>query len=85
MHVRDGPAEQLGVFPPVYGQFGVQVLLYHARLCFFEMDLADELFSQPGDWSLAERMLRCGVRFGMVDEIVTDYYPSLSWAPRTNG
>lgn len=83
-HFRDDrPSEEVGVFPPEYGQFGVQVLLYHARLRFFEMELADELFSLPGDWSLAERMLRCGVRFGMADDIVTDYYPSWSWTPRT--
>ena len=67
---------------PQYGEFGVQVLLYHAGLSFFEMELADELFSLPGDWSLAERMLRCGVRFGMLDDLVTDYYPSRSWTPR---
>lgn len=76
------PAETVGVFPPAYGHFGVQVLLYHSALRFFEMELADELFSLPGDWSLAERMLRCGVRFGMVDDVVTDYYPSWSWTPR---
>jgi hypothetical protein len=82
-HFRDDrPSEEVGVFPPAYGQFGVQVLLYHAQLRLFEMELADELFSMPGDWSLAERMLRCGVRFGMVDDVVTDYYPSWSWTPR---
>lgn len=82
-HYReDRPAEEVGVFPPAYCHFGVQALLYHAHLRFFEMELADELFSLPGDWSLAERMLRCGVRFGMVEEIVTDYYPSASWTPR---
>lgn len=83
-HFReDRPPEEVGVFPPAYGKFGVQVLLYHAQLRFFEMELADELFSMPGDWSLAERMLRCGVRFAMLDDVVTDYYPSWSWTPRT--
>ncbi len=84
-HFRDDRApEEVGVFPPAHGHFGVQVLLYHASLRFFEMELADELFSMPGDWSLAERMLRCGVRFGMLDDVVTDYYPSWSWTPRTS-
>jgi hypothetical protein len=83
-HFRDDRAPlEVGVFPPAYGHFGVQVLLYHAHLRCFEMELADELFSMPGDWSLAERMLRCGVRFGMLDDVVTDYYPSWSWTPRT--
>jgi hypothetical protein len=30
----------------------------------------------PGDWFLLERMLRAGVRFGFVPELVLDYYPS---------
>jgi hypothetical protein len=30
----------------------------------------------PGDWFLLERMLRAGVRFGYVDQLVFDYYPS---------
>ncbi len=42
----------------------------------------DWLFEIPHDWSLAERMLRIGVRFAMLDEIVTDYYPSLLWTDR---
>ena len=33
----------------------------------------------PGDRFLLERMLRAGVRFAMVDEIVYDYYPSSLW------
>ncbi len=82
-HFRDGrPTELVGEFPPVQGFFGLQNLLYHAHLSFFELELGDEIFSLAGDWSFAERMLRCGVRFGMVDDIVTDYYPSWSWTPR---
>jgi hypothetical protein len=30
----------------------------------------------PGDWWLAERMLRAGVRFAMRDEVLCDAYPS---------
>ena len=33
-------------------------------------------FGVPGDWFLAERMLRAGVRFGMVDSVLADMYPS---------
>ena len=35
----------------------------------------------PGDCFLLERMLRAGVRFAMVDQIVYDYYPSSLWDP----
>jgi hypothetical protein len=30
----------------------------------------------PGDWWLAERMLRAGVRFAMAPEPLADVYPS---------
>ena len=33
-----------------------------------------------GDFFRLERMVRAGVRFGMLDEIVYDYYPSTLWA-----
>jgi hypothetical protein len=33
----------------------------------------------PGDYFRLERMVRAGVRFGMLDEIVYDYYPSSLW------
>ena len=29
------------------------------------------------DWGRMERMLRAGVRVGMIDEIVADYYPGM--------
>jgi hypothetical protein len=30
---------------------------------------------------MLERMLRAGVRFAMLDEIVLDYFPSTLWEP----
>jgi glycosyltransferase involved in cell wall biosynthesis len=66
----------LGTYPPQYGHFGWQAAVFHAGLRFFEMELADALFSSPADWSLCRRMLRAGVRFGMIDEQVTDHYES---------
>jgi glycosyltransferase involved in cell wall biosynthesis len=74
--MSDGSEFPLGAFPPEYGQFGWQGAIFHAGLRFFEMELADALFSSPADWSLCRRMLRAGVRFGMLDEVVTDHYES---------
>ena len=44
-HFSDHPSQEIGVFPPAYRQFGVQALLYHAQLGFFDMELADGLFA----------------------------------------
>lgn len=74
--MNDGSEFPLGVYPPQYGHFGWQAAIFHAGLRFFEMELADAIFSSPADWSLCRRMLRAGVRFGMLDEVVTDHYES---------
>jgi Glycosyl transferase family 2 len=79
--MRDGTEFSLGTFPPKLGYFGWQGAIFHAALKFFEMELADALFFSPADWSLCRRMLRAGVRFGMVNEVVTDHYES-RFAPR---
>ena len=74
--MNDGSRFSLGEFPPRFGQFGWQGAIFHQGLRFFEMELADALFGSPADWSLCRRMLRAGVRFGMLDELVTDHYES---------
>lgn len=61
---------------------GLQASLVHSGLRYLPLHTTDWLFEIPQDWSLAERMLRIGVRFAMLDEIVTDYYPSLLWTDR---
>ena len=48
-------------------------------LLLFEFELSAQLFGVPGDWDRALRMLRAGVRFGHVDAIVCDYYPTTLW------
>lgn len=74
--MNDGNQFNIGVFPPVFGQFGWQGAIFHAGLRIFEMELADALFGSPGDWSLCRRLLRAGARFGMLDEVVTDHFES---------
>ncbi len=82
-HLPDGSEREIGTFPPGPGQFGFQAAIYHAGLAdFLEFELADAEFGQPVDWGLCRRMLRAGVRMGMVEEPTSDYFPSWDWAGR---
>lgn len=74
--MNDGSSFDIGEFPPRRTQFGWQGAVFHAGLRFFEMELANWLFHSPSDWSLCRRMLRAGVRFAMVDDVVVDHYES---------
>jgi glycosyltransferase involved in cell wall biosynthesis len=78
-HAPDGSTKILGVFPPVLAGFGWQLALQHRAMRLFEFKLSAAMFGEPGDWDRARRMLRAGVRFSMIDEIVCDYYPSTLW------
>jgi hypothetical protein len=81
-HLSDGSTVMVGGFPPRLREFGMQCALYHAGLSFMEHNLSDEVFDVPNDWSLCRRMMRAGVRMGMVDDVVVDYYPSYEWGRR---
>ena len=50
--------------------------MYHAELRFFGRELLAADLGVPGDWWLAERMLRAGARFAMSDEVLCDAYAS---------
>jgi hypothetical protein len=67
----------MGGFPPAYGQIGLQAALYHAGLRFLELELGHEIFDTPNDWGLVYRMMRIGVRMGMIDEVAVDLWPSM--------
>jgi hypothetical protein len=69
--------ETIGSFPPRLGDIGLQGALLHGVLSVFELELADADFDVPNDWARIERMLRAGVRVGMVDEVVVEYFPGL--------
>jgi hypothetical protein len=69
--------ELMGGFPPRYGQIGLQAAIYHAGLRFMELELGHALFDTPNDWGLVQRMMRIGVRMGMIDEVTVDYWPSM--------
>ena len=74
---REGEADfAIGSFPPACGDFTWASGMYHAGLSFLERELFAADLYLPGDWYLAERMLRAGVRFGMLDSVLCDIYPS---------
>lgn len=68
----EGEELELGEFPPRIGQWGLQAAIYHSGLRFFGQELTDAIFEEPNDWSMCRRMMRAGVRFGMVDKVVVD-------------
>jgi hypothetical protein len=72
VHFPEGEPLVLGEFPPTLGQWGLQAAIFHAGLRFFGLELADAIYEEPNDWSLCRRMLRVGVRFAMLDEVVVD-------------
>jgi cellulose synthase/poly-beta-1,6-N-acetylglucosamine synthase-like glycosyltransferase len=68
----EGEPITLGSFPPVLGEWGLQAAIFHAGLRFFESELSDAVYNEPNDFSMCRRMLRAGVRFGMLDEVVVE-------------
>jgi hypothetical protein len=76
VNFAEGEPLVLGKFPPQEGHWGMQCTLYHAGLRYFESELADAIYDEPSDWSKCRRMIRAGVRFGMIDEIVVDKHES---------
>lgn len=73
----DGRETRLGEFPPRLTQIGLQSCIYHAGLGFLELELGHALFDKPNDWGLVHRMMRVGVRMGMLEEVTVTYRPSL--------
>jgi putative methyltransferase (TIGR04325 family) len=84
-HEPGGNLTELGLFPPELGQINLQAALYRADLRdIFGLELADALFGEPNDWAVCQRMMRSGVRLGMIDHLVVDYYPSSAWGRSAN-
>jgi hypothetical protein len=78
-HRPDG-ASSVGIgFPPRLGCFSWAGTLVHGGLRFFERELVAADLEMPGDMYLLERMLRAGVRFASLEEVVLDYFPSTLW------
>jgi hypothetical protein len=81
-HRPDGESSTGLGFPPLLGRFSWAGSLVHAGLRFFERELVAAHLGLPGDMYLLERMLRTGVRFGLLKEVVLDYFPSTLWDER---
>ena len=82
-HFADGRTEIIGRFPPTVHQFGWQCAVVHSGLRFLGRELVAALVRTSHDWFRVETMMRVGVRFGMVDDILYDYYPARSWQSET--
>ena len=54
----------------------------HAHLRFFAREHVASAFGVPGDWFRGERMVRAGVRIGIIDDVTYEYYPSTLWRSR---
>ncbi len=78
-HHPDGSTEILLSFPPQYATITFQATIMHAQMRFICAELGDALFGVAGDWSRIRRMLRIGVRMGMIDDVVAEIYPSRLW------
>jgi len=72
VNFAEGEPLTLGQFPPRLGGWGMQACIYHSGLRYFESELSDAIYDEPSDWSKCRRMIRAGVRFGMIDTIVVD-------------
>jgi glycosyltransferase involved in cell wall biosynthesis len=85
MILPDGTESLVGEFPPRLTQIGLQAALYHRGLAFMELELGHAIFGKPNDWGLVHRMMRTGVRMGMIDEVTVNYWPSLRAHPEHGG
>jgi cellulose synthase/poly-beta-1,6-N-acetylglucosamine synthase-like glycosyltransferase len=72
VNFAEGEPMTLGSFPPVLGEWGLQAAIFHSGLRFFESELSDAIYDEPNDFSMCRRMLRAGVSFGMIDEVVVE-------------
>jgi Glycosyltransferase like family 2 len=78
-HVPDGTVELLCEFPPRVGSVSMTCSIMHAGLAFIASELGDVLFGLVGDWARVRRMMRVGVKIGMIEDFVLDYYPGKRW------
>ena len=53
--------------------------LTHAGLRIFAREHVAAELGIPGDFFLLERMVRAGVRLGMLERVIYDYFPSKLW------
>jgi hypothetical protein len=76
LYLADGSHVDIGDWPPRHTRFTWASGMHHAGLRYLEREFVAAALDMPGDWWLAERMLRSGVRFGQCEELLADIYPS---------
>jgi hypothetical protein len=81
-HDGNGGSRIIGEFPPRIGGFSGGGSMYHGGLRFLERDYVAGALGIPGDWWMAERLLRAGARFAMHPDVLADVYPSASRGDR---
>jgi Glycosyl transferase family 2 len=79
MHKPDGTDEILCEWPPRFAGVGLAASLMHTDMRFVAAELGDADVKIVGDWARVRRMMRIGVRIGMIDDVVLDYYPGQLW------
>jgi hypothetical protein len=82
-HDPSGRVASDSAFPPRWGAFAWPAALVHGGLRYFERELVATHLELPGDMYMLTRMLRAGVRFAMLDDVVLDYFPSSLWGPES--
>jgi glycosyltransferase involved in cell wall biosynthesis len=85
MHKPDGGIDILCDWPPRLHAVGLATSLHHMDLRFITSELGDADLDVIGDWARVRRMMRIGVRIGMIDDIVLDYFPRQLWERQDGG
>jgi Glycosyl transferase family 2 len=75
-HAPDGSTSDLVGTPTHLSLTGAVV---HAHLRFFGREHVASAFRVGGDVFRGERMVRAGVRIGLLDEVTYEYYPATLW------
>lgn len=76
-HAPDGGTSELVFSMPEH--LSLTGAVVHAHLRFFGREHVAAAFGVGGDVFRGERMLRAGVRIGLLDRVTYEYYPSLLW------
>jgi hypothetical protein len=79
-HEPHGQTKEIVTTPDTIRLAGGAVV--HAHLRFFGREHVASAFGVPGDVFRGERMVRAGVRIGLLDRVTYEYYPSLLWKSR---
>jgi glycosyltransferase involved in cell wall biosynthesis len=75
-HAPEAPTRDL---VPTTGRPSLNGALVHSHLRFFTREHVASAFGIGGDVFRGERMVRAGVRVGLLDRVTYEYYPATLW------